>query len=143
MGLAADELSTTLGRPPTISELAERVGVTEEQVLDARQAIAAHSPTSLDLPVSDGDQPAALGDLLGSEDRALATVEDAVLLDRYLARLPARNREVLRLRFEEDLKQREIGAKLGISQMHVSRLIRQSIAELRRIAAADAAVVRR
>jgi RNA polymerase sigma-B factor len=137
LGPAADELSKTLGRPPTVPELADHVGVTEEHVLDARQATAAHSPASLDQPVADGDQSAALGDMLGAEDRGLTRVEDAVLLDRYLAHLPARNREILRLRFHADLKQREIGAMLGISQMHVSRLIRQSLEQLQAIVAAE------
>jgi RNA polymerase sigma-B factor len=138
LGPAADELSRTLGRPPTVAELAEHLGVTEEHVLDARQATAAHSPASLDQPVRDGDERAGLGDLLGVEDRALTRVEDAVPLDGYLAQLPARSREVLRLRLEADLKQREIGAILGISQMHVSRLIRQSLEQLQRIVAAEA-----
>jgi RNA polymerase sigma-B factor len=138
LGPAADELTTALGRTPTVAELAERLGVTEEQVLDARAATAAHSPASLDQPVNDDGQPAALGDLLGSDDREFATVEDTVLLEHYLAYLPARNREVLWLRFTADFKQREIGAILGISQMHVSRLIRQSIEQLQAIAVAEA-----
>jgi len=138
IGPATDELSTTLGRPPTVSELADHIGVTEEQVLDARQATAAYSPASLDHPVGEDDEP-ALVDRLGSEDRALSAVEDSVLLDHYLAHLPARSREVLRLRFENDLKQREIGAILGISQMHVSRLIRQSLQHIQAVVAAEAA----
>jgi RNA polymerase sigma-B factor len=138
LGPAADELTTALGRTPTVAELAERLGVTEEQVLDARAATAAHSPASLDQPVNDDGQPATLGDLLGTDDREFATVEDTVLLEHYLAYLPARNREVLRLRFTADLKQGEIGAILGISQMHVSRLIRQSLEQLQTIAIAEA-----
>ena len=137
LGPAADELTAALGRPPTVAELAERLGVTEEQVLDARQATAAHTPASLDQPVNDDGQPAALGDLLGSDDRELARVEDTVLVEHYLAHLPARSRELLRLRFTSDLKQHEIGAILGISQMHVSRLIRQSLEQLQAIAAAE------
>jgi RNA polymerase sigma-B factor len=127
---ATEELSVALGRPPTAAELAEHVGVTEEEVLDAREAMAAHSPPSLDEPVSSDDEPATRGDLLGREDTRLAAVEDAVLIEQYLADLPPRSREILRLRFVEDLKQHEIGALLGISQMHVSRLIRQSFEQL-------------
>jgi len=138
LGPAADELTTALGRPPTVAELAERLGVTEELVLDARHATAAHSPASLDQPVNDEGQQATLGDLLGTADRALTSVEDTVLLEHYLAYLSPRSREVLRLRFTEDLRQREIGALLGISQMHVSRLIRQSLEQLQAIAAAEA-----
>jgi RNA polymerase sigma-B factor len=135
---AADELSGELGRPPTIAELAERLSTTEEAVLDAREAVAAHSPASLDERVSTEDQSATLGELLGAEDEALETAEDAVLLEHYLAHLPARSQEVLRLRFEKDLKQREIGAILGVSQMHVSRLIRQSLEQLQAVVAAEA-----
>jgi RNA polymerase sigma-B factor len=134
---ATDQLSGELGRPPTIAELAERLGIDDEQVLDAREAIAAHSPASLDERVSTEDQSATLGDLLGAEDQALGTVEEAVLVDHYLGHLPARSRMVLRLRFEKDLKQREIGAILGVSQMHVSRLIRQSLEQLQAIVAGE------
>jgi RNA polymerase sigma-B factor len=133
-----DELSREIGRPPTIAEIAERLGVTEEEVLDAREAVAAHSPASLDERVSSEEQSATLGDLLGGDDEALGTAEDAILLDQYLSHLPPRSREVLRLRFEEDLKQREIGAILGVSQMHVSRLIRQALEHLQAVVAEEA-----
>jgi RNA polymerase sigma-B factor len=132
---ATEELALELGRPPTVIEIAQRLGVTEEQVLDAREAVAAHSPASLDEPVKADDAAATLADLLGSEDAALDAAEDALLLDHYLAHLPARSREVLRLRFQEDLKQREIGSILGVSQMHVSRLIRQSLEQLQAVVA--------
>jgi RNA polymerase sigma-B factor len=134
---AGEALSSELGRPPTVAELAERIGVTEEQVLDAREAVAAHSPASLDERVSGEEQSATLGELLGGEDEALSTAEDAILVDHYLAHLPARSREILRLRFEEDLKQREIGAILGVSQMHVSRLIRQALEQLQAVVKAE------
>jgi RNA polymerase sigma-B factor len=134
----SDELSGELGRPPTVGELAARLGVDEERVLDAREAVAAHSPASLDERVSTEDQAATLGDLLGAEDDALASAEDAILLDQYLEHLSPRNRMVLRLRFEKDLKQREIGAILGVSQMHVSRLLRQSLEQLQAVAEAEA-----
>jgi RNA polymerase sigma-B factor len=134
----ADELSGELGRPPTVAELAERLGVSEEAVLDAREAVAAHSPASLDERVSTEDQAATLGDLLGADDDALDTAEDAIMLEHYLDQLSPRNQMVLRLRFEKDLKQREIGAILGVSQMHVSRLLRQSLEQLQAVAAAEA-----
>jgi RNA polymerase sigma-B factor len=128
---ATDELVAQLGRPPTIAELADRLGVSEETVLDARQAVSAHSPASLDEPAARGDDSVPLGELLGAEDSALAAADDAITLQRLLRSLPMRDREILRLRFEEDLKQREIGKRVGISQMHVSRVIRQSILQLR------------
>jgi RNA polymerase sigma-B factor len=132
-----DELSGELGRPPTIAELAERLGVDEEQVLDAREAVAAYAPASLDERVSTEEQSATVVELLGAEDDALDTAEDAILLAYYLDHLPPRSRMVLRLRFEKDLRQREIGAILGVSQMHVSRLIRQSLEQLQAIVAAE------
>jgi RNA polymerase sigma-B factor len=128
---ATDDLAASLGRAPTVGELAAHLDVGEEEVLDARQALAAHSPTSLDAPTSDHEDGASLGELLGADDTALAGAENAVVLQGYLAKLPARNREILRLRFEEDLRQHEIGARLGLSQMHISRLIRQSLEQLR------------
>jgi RNA polymerase sigma-B factor len=134
LGSVTDELSTRLGRPPTVLELAERLQVAEEQVLEAREALGAHSPASLDEPISGDGQATSLGDLIGGEDEALAVAEDAVLLDHYLAHLSPRHREVLRLRFAEDLKQREIGEILGVSQMHVSRLIRQAVDQLQAVA---------
>jgi RNA polymerase sigma-B factor len=137
LGSATDELASRLGRPPTVAELAARLGVTTEQVLEAREALAAHSPASLDEPVSGDEQSTALGDLIGGEDAALRGAEDAVLLEHYLEQLSERHREVLRLRYEEDLKQREIGAILGVSQMHVSRLIRQGIEQLQVVASAE------
>jgi RNA polymerase sigma-B factor len=133
----SEELSGELGRPPTVGELAERLGVDEEEVLDAREALGAHSPASLDERVSTDEQSATLVELLGAEDEALDTAEDAILLEHYLEQLPPRNRTVLRLRFEKDLRQHEIGAILGVSQMHVSRLIRQSLEQLQAMVAAE------
>jgi len=104
-------------------------------VLDAPAALAAHSPPSLDEPISEDSQPVTLGDLLSGGDGGVERAEHAVLVEHYLAQLPPRNREVLRLRFQQDLKQREIGALLGISEMHVSRLIRQSLERLQAVAA--------
>jgi len=104
-------------------------------VLDAPAALAAHSPPSLDEPISEDSQPVTLGDLLSGGDGGAERAEHAVLVEHYLAQLPPRNREVLRLRFQQDLKQREIGALLGISEMHVSRLIRQSLERLQAVAA--------
>jgi RNA polymerase sigma-B factor len=138
LGAAEDELSGRLGRAPTAAELAERLEVSAEDVLDAREALAAHSPASLDEPVSAEEHAMTLGELVGSDDDELAVAEDTVLLDHYLAYLTPRSREVLQLRFGKDLKQREIGAILGVSQMHVSRLIRQAIEQLQAVVAAEA-----
>jgi RNA polymerase sigma-B factor len=139
---ATEELTGRIGRPPIVAELARHLRVGEEEVLDARAALAAHSPRSLDEPISDNSEPepATLGDLVSGGDGGMELAEGAVLVEHYLAQLPPRNREVLRLRFEEDLKQREIAALLGISQMHVSRLIRQSLERLQAAAADESAV---
>ena len=107
-----------------------------ETALEARAAARAHSPDSLDRPLAEEDDGGVMGDLVasGSTHRQ---AETRAVAQRYLARLPHRNRAVLLLRYHEDLKQREIGELLGISQMHVSRLIRQSLEMLRGIAAEE------
>jgi len=138
LGTATDELTGRIGRPPIVAELARHLGVGEEAVLDARAALAARSPPSLDEPISDDSQAVTLGDLVSGGDGGVERAEDAVLVEHYLAQLPPLDRELLRLRFQQDLKQREIAALLGISQMHVSRLIRQSLERLQAAATEEA-----
>ena len=127
---ATDELTGRLGRPPIVAELARHLGVGEEEVLDARAALAAHSPPSLDEPISDDSEPVTLGDLLSGGDGGIERAEHAVLVEHYLAQLPSCDRQVLRLRFQQDLTQREIGALLGVSQIARSRLIRHWLKRL-------------
>jgi RNA polymerase sigma-B factor len=134
---ATAKLVSRLGRQPTMAELAEELGTDVEHVLDARGAARAHTPDSLDRPLTDETDGAVVGDLVPSRTDELAHAEWRAEAQRYLARLPHRNRAVLLLRYHEDLKQREIGELLGISQMHVSRLIRQSLEMLRGMAAED------
>ena len=106
---------------------------------EAREAAAAHYAASLDSPVlEDADGRSTLGDVLGSEDPRLEAAEAVVMAQRLLRHLGRREQEILRLRFAEDLTQGEIGLRLGISQMHVSRLIRQSLEHLREVAASQA-----
>jgi RNA polymerase sigma-B factor len=124
-----EALTGELGRAPTPGELADRTGASVEQVLEALGAASAHYPDSLDRPVNE-DGEDGIGTLLGGEDRGFEEVENAALVDGLLATLPERERAMLRMRFEEELTQAEIGSRLGVSQMHVSRLIRRSIAEL-------------
>jgi RNA polymerase sigma-B factor len=134
-----DELETTLARAPTVAEIAEHLNTTPEQVLEARAAATARHPASLQSPILDGDESrATLGDVIGAPDVALDAAEVAVTAQRLQRDLSERAREVLRLRFGEDLTQREIGARLGISQMHVSRLIRQALEQMRDVAEAEA-----
>jgi RNA polymerase sigma-B factor len=99
-------------------------------MLEARAAATAHRPDPLDRSRDDEDSAEPSGQL-GSEDPGLASVEDEHALESWLAPLPERERVVMRLRFRDELRQREIGERLGISQMHVSRLIHQSLLALR------------
>jgi RNA polymerase sigma-B factor len=133
VGNAADELSSQLGRSPTADEIAEHCEITVEQVLEVFSTRSAHRPDSLDRPLNDQETSSVL-ELLPDEEAGYERVETAADLSRLLAYLPPRERLVLRLRFEEDLVQRDIARMLGLSQMHVSRLIRQAIAELQRVA---------
>jgi RNA polymerase sigma-B factor len=131
------DMGRTLGRAPTTDELAKQLGVTHEQVLEAREAAGAYRAVSLDRPRGDGDDEGELVDALGTEDHGFAVAEDSATVQRLMRVLTEREREVLRLRFEEDLTQSEIGIRVGVSQMHVSRLIRQSVARLRATAEKD------
>ena len=126
-----ETLTGELGRAPTPGELADRTGASVEDVIEALGAASAHYPDSLDRPVGE-DGEDSIGLLLGDEERGYDHVENVELIDGLLGTLPEREREILRLRFEDELTQAEIGRRLGISQMHVSRLIRQSIAKLQR-----------
>lgn len=124
-----EELSKQYGRSPRIDEIAPRVGLTHEEVIEAIDLGEARSATSIDVEPDDGYSPAASA--LAVRDTGMSGAELRADLDRLLSVLPAREREILRLRFFEDLTQAEIGEKLGLSQMHVSRLLRQSVARLR------------
>lgn len=122
-------LSPTLGRSPTPLELAQHTGATVEQVMEALAAKTAHRADSLDRAHSDDGDTGI--DLLGGRvDPGYAHAENATLVQSLLATLSERERLILRLRFHDDLTQAEIGARLGISQMHVSRLIRKAITQL-------------
>jgi RNA polymerase sigma-B factor len=127
-----DEMSRELGRAPTPAEIGVRVGATVEQVLEAREASAAYRAVSLDRPrTEDEDDGDSYADAFGADDPGYVLAEASATMERLMRVLSEREREVLRLRFAEDLTQSEIGARVGVSQMHVSRLIRQSISRLR------------
>jgi RNA polymerase sigma-B factor len=132
----ADEMARTLGRAPTPTEIADEVGTTTERVLEAREAAGAYRAVSLDRPRDEEDDE-TVPEVFGIEDPGFGLAEDAATVESLMAVLGDREREVLRLRFAEDLTQSEIGARVGVSQMHVSRLIRQAIARLRAAAAED------
>jgi RNA polymerase sigma-B factor len=136
LGPVAEALSRELRRSPTDDELASRLRVSPEAISEARQAADAQLGRSLDEPAHAGAR-ASLAETLGGEDRELARTERVLVLESWLATLPECQREVLRLRFEEDLTQREVGERLGISQVQVARLIRRSLAHLQAMAAQD------
>jgi RNA polymerase sigma-B factor len=133
-----DRLGRELGRAPTVAQLADATGLTLEEVLDAREASAAHAATSLSAPAGADDDGATLGDLIGSEDDGYARADDRATVAALLRTLSRREREILRLRLEEDLTQSEIGARVGLSQMHVSRLLRQILEKLHAAASSHA-----
>ena len=125
---AADELHQRLGRSPTTSELAEQLQVDEEEVLEGLAAMGSRVEVSLDQPVGDeGD--ASLGDLMVAAG-AREEPEDLLALPGLVAALPALEREVIVLRFFQDLDQYEIAARVGFSQMHISRLQRRALARM-------------
>jgi RNA polymerase sigma-B factor len=130
-----DDLARSLGRAPTPDEIGTEIGVTVEQVLEAREAAGAYRAVSLDRPREE-DEDDGMTDRMGVEDPGFGLAEDAATVEHLMGVLSEREREVLRLRFVEDLTQSEIGARVGVSQMHVSRLIRQAIARLRDAAGA-------
>ena len=129
---AASDLTQRLGRSPRPSELAEKVGVPLEDVLEVLQAHHAAYPASLDEPFDDDDRPGrGKFGALGGVDPGIGLVEDRVAVVPLLAELPDRERRILQLRFFDDLTQTEIAALTGISQMHVSRLLARTLGMLR------------
>ena len=132
---AAEVLHRELGRSPTVDELAERVGTDAEAVLEAREALNARLSTSFSAPVRGEDDDLDLGSRLGAEDDGFAVAEHRATLTTLTRALTQREREIVRLRFDEDLTQAEIGEIVGLSQMHVSRVLRAAIEKLRAAAA--------
>jgi len=134
---AVEELAVSLGRTPTVDELARHCDVSAEQIVEVQTLATAHRPESLDRPLGDEESHPVLK-ALGRDDPEYERVERARDLKALLSLLPEREREILRLRFTEDLRQNEIAERIGISQMHVSRLIRKSIATLQLAARSEA-----
>jgi RNA polymerase sigma-B factor len=136
---AMTRLARDLGRSPTPSEVAEAVGGDPEEVLEAMEAAIAYDAVSLDAPTrKSGDEPAeTYAESVGVVDERYELVEYAAAIAPTVKALPERDRLVLRLRFDEDLTQLEIAERIGVSQMHVSRLIRRALARLRTVADAS------
>jgi RNA polymerase sigma-B factor len=138
---AVEHLSGELGRSPAPQQVAARLGLPVEDVLEAMEAGAAYDTVSLDAPLrSNEDERATFADSIGETDERFELVEHSVTLGRALRAMPERERTILFLRFAEGLTQVEIAERIGISQMHVSRLIRRALERLRVVAGADAAV---
>jgi RNA polymerase sigma-B factor len=130
---ATDELRSRLGRTPTVKELSELMSLPEEEVIEARLAANAYNSTSLDATINGAeDGEGALADFIGADDAALELVEDFHALAPMIAELDARDRQIIHMRFVEELTQAQIGEHLGVSQMHVSRLLSRTLARLRK-----------
>ncbi|MEW2142247.1 RNA polymerase sigma factor SigF [Micromonospora vinacea] len=128
---ANSTLTQDLGRSPTVADIASYLDVTEETVLEGLEGARAYRATSLSTPIG-ADGSRELGDTLGDDDQEFDLVEIRVALGPALATLPEREQQILSLRFHGNLTQAQIADRIGVSQMHVSRLITRSLAALRR-----------
>nr|WP_175432953.1 RNA polymerase sigma factor SigF [Streptomyces hawaiiensis] len=129
---AGDELAQKLDRAPTVAELAERLGLSNDEVVEGMAASNAYTASSLDAQPEEDDSEGALADRIGYEDHGLEGIEYVESLKPLIAELPPRDRKILSLRFVAGLTQSEIGEELGISQMHVSRLLSRTLVRLRK-----------
>jgi RNA polymerase sigma-B factor len=131
---ASERMQNQLARAPSVQELAGELGVTEEEILEAYEAGPAQQTVPFDAPWASpgGDDGLSLSERLGGEDENLQRVELQGLLDSAMVHLSPREREIMYLRFVEELPQSEVAKRLGISQMHVSRLQRAAVDNLRR-----------
>jgi len=127
---AGNQLTQTLGRSPTVADIAAHLDTTEEEVLEGLEGARAYSAASLSTPVTE-DGSTSLGDTLGEDDHEMQLAELRLALGPAMATLDDRERTILSLRFYGNLTQSEIAEKIGVSQMHISRLIARSLAKLR------------
>ncbi|MEV6759606.1 RNA polymerase sigma factor SigF [Streptomyces sp. NPDC051105] len=129
---ANEELRSRLGRTPTTAELSELMSLPEDEVVEAQLASNGYKSASLDAAINGSEEgEAALADFIGDEDAALGLIEDFHALAPMIAELDERDRKIIHWRFVEELTQAQIGERLGVSQMHVSRLISRLLARLR------------
>ncbi|SEK98199.1 SigB/SigF/SigG family RNA polymerase sigma factor [Nonomuraea pusilla] len=128
---ATAELTQTLGHSPTVAELAAKMGISEEDVLLALEASTAYSALSLDAPVGNDEDAANLSDMLPMQDESLDTLLDKHAVKPLIDALPPREKNILLMRFYGNMTQSEIAAEFGISQMHVSRILRAVLTKLR------------
>jgi RNA polymerase sigma-B factor len=136
----SERLGSRLGRSPSVHELAAEMGVSDEEVVEALDASTAYQAVSLDSQLyGDDDGGTTLGDTLSSEEDAYELIEDRSAAHSAMRALDERARQILYLRFMHDMTQTQIAAELGVSQMHVSRLLRRALETLRERAAAEGA----
>jgi RNA polymerase sigma-B factor len=130
-----EELTNALGRPPTIQEVAVRIGATEEETLEAMELGNAYDTISLDsrLPSESDGAPMSLGEFVGAEDESITTIAKYGDLDLALSKLDPRERAIIVHRFFSDMSQAEVAKQLSISQMHVSRLQSRALVNLRKL----------
>ncbi|MEU8032123.1 RNA polymerase sigma factor SigF [Streptomyces sp. NPDC049099] len=129
---ATEELRSRLGRTPTVKELSELMSLPEDEVMEARLAANGYNSSSLDAAIGGSeDGESVLQDFIGVEDTDLELVEDFHSLAPLIADLDERDRQIIHMRFVEELTQAQIGERLGVSQMHVSRLLSRCLARLR------------
>lgn len=132
---ATDTLTNTLGRSPTVAELATHLGIGDEDVIEALEARSAYRIASIDAPIgSESDDGARQ---IGGDERGYGVVEQRSQISDLTSRLEPRERQIIHLRFNEELTQAEIAERIGVSQMHVSRLLSVSLAKLRGLAERD------
>lgn len=134
---AGDELSTTTGKSPSIDEIAEHLGLERDDVLRGLAATAAYQVGTLDTSTGDDEQASDRQRALAAEESGYGDTVDRHLIDQLLAQLPARERRIVELRFYGDKSQSEIADEVGISQMHVSRLLRKSFEQMRALTHTD------
>jgi RNA polymerase sigma-B factor len=128
---ANDELTQALGRSPSVPEVAEHLGISRDDVITGLSAAAARSVGSIDASATDDDTAIDRREAIADVETGFAKTEDERVVEMLLDKLPEREREIVRLRFYEDLSQAEIAERCGISQMHVSRLLRRSFDQMR------------
>jgi RNA polymerase sigma-B factor len=128
---ATSTLLQNLGRSPTVADIAEHLDLTEEQVLEGLEGARAYNAVSLSARASDGDQTTELGDLIGAEDNEYELAELRVALGPAMATLDEREQRILTLRFYGNMTQSQIAEQVGVSQMHVSRLLARALVKLR------------
>ena len=133
MTAGREALSQQLRRPPTVDELADHLGTTPDEVIEAMDAAQAYRPGSLSAPISsiDADDGPDLGDVVGRPDPGYELIDNMESVRELIKRLPVRQRHILGLRFYEDLTQAQIAERVGVSQMHVSRLLSTALKQLR------------